>query len=381
MAGVDLVQGELPGSRRWPRRSAPSGRRRRARCGRSCAGRAGTNEQTVAAAARPRDGSGEQSRAAPRGSPGTSPERTSTSPSKPSSAPRAAARTASPVPRGGSLHGGDRHPPKASAALGRADDDDRVGAGVPRRERSPSRPCAARAAGGSAWAAASACAFPARPRARRRRVDVSAHATRRPMMAGAPGFEPGIAGPKPAALPLGYAPLGAEYRRLPAPVRRGSGARALGEQDHERDHGDDGDGTDRDPLDDEERDRDQHRERLRGGEDPARVARGGRACNCARPSPRNRSRRPRARRSRGAGSRARTRAAPRSRPPRTSSGSGGRAGTSPAGRSAADVEHVRVRAHRYYNATTPGRRARPRRCGLEHGRCAASPSSPSAKSP
>src|SRR5260221_2248514 len=26
-------------------------------------------------------------------------------------------------------------------------------------------------------------------------------------MAGAPGFEPGIAGPKPAALPLGYAPL------------------------------------------------------------------------------------------------------------------------------------------------------------------------------
>src|SRR3954470_24990500 len=25
-------------------------------------------------------------------------------------------------------------------------------------------------------------------------------------MAGAPGFEPGIAGPKPAALPLGYAP-------------------------------------------------------------------------------------------------------------------------------------------------------------------------------
>ena len=32
------------------------------------------------------------------------------------------------------------------------------------------------------------------------------------LMAGAPGFEPGIAGPKPAALPLGYAPLRAEYR-------------------------------------------------------------------------------------------------------------------------------------------------------------------------
>src|SRR5262245_27910691 len=27
-----------------------------------------------------------------------------------------------------------------------------------------------------------------------------------PVKAGAPGFEPGIAGPKPAALPLGYAP-------------------------------------------------------------------------------------------------------------------------------------------------------------------------------
>src|SRR4029077_18073035 len=30
--------------------------------------------------------------------------------------------------------------------------------------------------------------------------------TRGVSMAGAPGFEPGIAGPKPAALPLGYAP-------------------------------------------------------------------------------------------------------------------------------------------------------------------------------
>ena len=39
-------------------------------------------------------------------------------------------------------------------------------------------------------------------------------------MAGAPGFEPGIAGPKPAALPLGYAPLRAEYRRAPPAVRR-----------------------------------------------------------------------------------------------------------------------------------------------------------------
>ena len=38
------------------------------------------------------------------------------------------------------------------------------------------------------------------------------------MMAGAPGFEPGIAGPKPAALPLGYAPLRAEYRPQSPPA-------------------------------------------------------------------------------------------------------------------------------------------------------------------
>ena len=35
-------------------------------------------------------------------------------------------------------------------------------------------------------------------------------------MAGAPGFEPGIAGPKPAALPLGYAPVHFEYRNQTA---------------------------------------------------------------------------------------------------------------------------------------------------------------------
>jgi hypothetical protein len=34
-------------------------------------------------------------------------------------------------------------------------------------------------------------------------------------MAGAPGFEPGIAGPKPAALPLGYAP---KAGKVPTPL-------------------------------------------------------------------------------------------------------------------------------------------------------------------
>ena len=45
-------------------------------------------------------------------------------------------------------------------------------------------------------------------------------------MAGAPGFEPGIAGPKPAALPLGYAPLATEYRRGPGPPRAPRACRA-----------------------------------------------------------------------------------------------------------------------------------------------------------
>jgi hypothetical protein len=48
-------------------------------------------------------------------------------------------------------------------------------------------------------------------------------------MAGAPGFEPGIAGPKPAALPLGYAPP----KRLGSPmsgVGRPSGLSPIGLQ-------------------------------------------------------------------------------------------------------------------------------------------------------
>src|SRR5271155_1499626 len=40
-------------------------------------------------------------------------------------------------------------------------------------------------------------------------------------MAGEPGFEPGIAGPKPAALPLGYAPLRPEYKCRRASARPG----------------------------------------------------------------------------------------------------------------------------------------------------------------
>jgi hypothetical protein len=80
-------------------------------------------------------------------------------------------------------------------------------------------------------------------------------------MAGAPGFEPGIAGPKPAALPLGYAPsLGA---RSLATVK---------EEESERDRGDDDEGDDRDHRqegDEHGQDRDQQ---LRDGGDPRELA-------------------------------------------------------------------------------------------------------------
>jgi hypothetical protein len=36
-------------------------------------------------------------------------------------------------------------------------------------------------------------------------------------LAGAPGFEPGITGPKPVALPLGYAPVNREAECTPQP--------------------------------------------------------------------------------------------------------------------------------------------------------------------
>ena len=70
------------------------------------------------------------------------------------------------------------------------------------RPRSPSRPAAGRAAGAGAWASPSACACRGRRPGRRLRGRCLVTGE----MAGAPGFEPGIAGPKPAALPLGYAP-------------------------------------------------------------------------------------------------------------------------------------------------------------------------------
>src|SRR5207302_8553579 len=78
--------------------------------------------------------------------------------------------------------------------------------------------------------------------------------------AGAPGFEPGIAGPKPAALPLGYAP---PFGGSLAPV---------GKQEQERDRSEDAGQQERQPAEDEREDDDDDRERLRGARDPRELA-------------------------------------------------------------------------------------------------------------
>src|SRR5207237_6433089 len=68
----------------------------------------------------------------------------------------------------------------------------------------PSPPSAARATGADASASRSSCAC----RAHRPSRLLRGRRTCQERMAGAPGFEPGITGPKPVALPLGHAPSG-----------------------------------------------------------------------------------------------------------------------------------------------------------------------------
>src|SRR2546427_136373 len=76
-------------------------------------------------------------------------------------------------------------------------------------------------------------------------------------MAGAPGFEPGIAGPKPAALPLGYAPSGKGSLRARTP------ARAVGEEEDQGEHGERDHGREQQPLGDQDGRVRQMRPRLR----------------------------------------------------------------------------------------------------------------------
>ena len=131
-----------------------------------------------------------------------SPESTSTSSARPR-APSRAQRTASPVPSGAPGRR-PRRPSNASAVVGRGDDDERVGAERPRGLDAPSRPCAGRGAGGGASARAERMRVPS-PAGHHDGCEVVVAVTA-VTMAGAPGFEPGITGPKPVALPLGHAP-------------------------------------------------------------------------------------------------------------------------------------------------------------------------------
>ena len=99
-------------------------------------------------------------------------------------------------------------------------------------------------------------------------------------LAGAPGFEPGITGPKPVALPLGYAPVNREAECTPPPGRTGlsiaQGSRgaivesssAVEQQDRQRsssenDHADESEKTGKNDCD-----RHKHHDELRRGRDP-----------------------------------------------------------------------------------------------------------------
>src|SRR5215218_1377826 len=86
-------------------------------------------------------------------------------------------------------------------------------------------------------------------------------------MAGAPGFEPGITGPKPVALPLGYAPKLERCWCRPQRILP-----AVAEEHDQRDDGDDTDGDQRKRSDEDDQDRNERDERLRDGGDPRGVA-------------------------------------------------------------------------------------------------------------
>ncbi len=161
-------------------------------------------------------------------------------PSKPASAAaprrrRRRFRAAAPGPR-------RRRRPVGVAGVRGGDDDERVGAGLAGRLDHPVDDPPPEQRMQVLRRATSACACPGPPAittaARSRDVLTDA-------MAGAPGFEPGIAGPKPAALPLGYAPPSTD-------CASGLG-RSFAEQQDQRNHGEDA-GDDQDERTDHERD-------------------------------------------------------------------------------------------------------------------------------
>src|SRR3954451_21706569 len=220
----------------------------------------GANESTVAAAPSLRWVS-RSARSNSVVSSGVSPESTSTSPLCPSRRVRAE-RTASPVPSGCSCTA-TSFPSNAARLSGDVTitsgcgSSARAASTTQSSSRRPSSPCRC---------------FGVADRMRVQRPAAITTAARLLgiwAMAGAPGFEPGIAGPKPAALPLGYAPP--EHHGNEAPTRAQILA-PVGEDEKERDRREDHDRDDRRPEDDEREDRDQHGEQLRDRENPGHLA-------------------------------------------------------------------------------------------------------------
>ena len=93
-------------------------------------------------------------------------------------------------------------------------------------------------------------------------------------LAGAPGFEPGITGPKPVALPLGYAPVNREAECTPPPgcTRRGvarqtvsrrvASSSAIQKEHGEGDDGEQNDADDREQADEDNCHRNEHDDEL-----------------------------------------------------------------------------------------------------------------------
>src|SRR5579871_6498351 len=199
-----------------------------------------------------------------------SPASTSTCSERPSSASRAAL-AASPVPSG-VCWTATSAPSKWAAVVGEATTT--IGSAPASRAAPITQSTMRRPRSGCRCLATDDFIRVPRPAARKTAAIGESLNVREGLMAGAPGFEPGIAGPKPAALPLGYAPLppsiGARRR---APDRARSDAVALEKEEDERDYRQNHDRGDRRPLRDEEDDRDEHGQRLRGREDPGDLTR------------------------------------------------------------------------------------------------------------
>src|SRR5487761_993952 len=210
---------------------------------------AGSNESTVAAAPARRCVSTSASTVSAV-SAGTSPFSTSTSPSVPSRAARAA-RTASPVPSAASWTATSRssYEPALSGDATttiRATPASRAAAITQSTMRRPRSGC--RCFG--------VALFMRVPRPPASTTAARSSAMCQLKMAGAPGFEPGITGPKPVALPLGHAPSGVG---ILAPVREDEEQGDEREQAHEHD---------RRPEDDEGENGRNHGQKLRYGENP-----------------------------------------------------------------------------------------------------------------